>query len=416
MVTTQFSSGSGAWTIAAPNNVTFTPDSAGGLKMSIDYKVADFLSAPHGIVDIKVTEPPNNANDANGFKTGAFTIEVKNELGVPMEGFSVYLANDEVFKPYDYGSAHPKNYVHFHGVQSNMFPGQTVTVNTPEFGTAAFGPAGNNPAPSWINASGQIANGGSKTGAPITLHEQEVLGRDDDFHIAFYAHLTPENAKLLIPQTNPNAPVLPVANPPSVPPSGVNKKVGNNNDNILTGTQGADGIEGRGGNDTIKGLNGNDYLFGGNGNDKVFGGNGNDLLRGGNGNDTLRGEQGNDKLFGDSDNDTLYGGGGNDELWGGRGNDTLRGEGGNDFLMGEWGNDTLIGGAGDDTFVFRADGGNDRVVGFQVSGGDELAFQGLKEEDVEIKSFTDHTLFSWNGGSVRVDTTGVMFEQEYWFV
>lgn len=217
-------------------------------------------------------------------------------------------------------------------------------------------------------------------------------------------------------QTITPPPEVPVANPPSTPPSGVINKVGNNNDNTLTGTQSADGIEGRGGNDTIKGLNGNDYLFGGNGNDRVSGGNGNDLLRGGNGNDTLRGEQGNDKLFGDSGNDILNGGDGKDELWGGNGNDTLRGEAGDDFLMGEGGNDTLIGGPGDDTYVFKASGGNDNVVGFQVAGGDKLIFDGLKEKDVTIESFTTYTLFSWTGGSVKVDATGGMFEQEYWFV
>ena len=44
--------------------------------------------------------------------------------------------------------------------------------------------------------------------------------------------------------------------------------------------------------------------------------------------------------------------------------------------MGERGNDTLIGGPGDDTYVFKASGGNDKVVGFQVAGGDKLLFDG----------------------------------------
>jgi Ca2+-binding RTX toxin-like protein len=211
-------------------------------------------------------------------------------------------------------------------------------------------------------------------------------------------------------------PEMPVANPPSSFPSGVHKKIGTNKGDTLTGTSGADGIDGRDGNDTIKGQNGNDYLFGGKGSDKVDGGNGNDLLRGGDGADTLKGDQGNDKLFGDAGNDSLYGGGGKDELWGGGGNDTLRGEAGNDYLMGERGNDTLIGGPGDDTYVLKASGGNDKVVGFQVEGGDKLLFDGLKESDVTIQSFTGYTLFSWTEGSVKVDAVGGMFEQEYWFL
>jgi Ca2+-binding RTX toxin-like protein len=84
--------------------------------------------------------------------------------------------------------------------------------------------------------------------------------------------------------------------------------------------------------------------------------------------------------------------------------------------MGERGNDTLIGGPGDDTYVFKASGGNDNVVGFQVAGGDKLLFDGLKESDVTIQSFTGYTLVSWTEGSVKVDAVGGMFEQEYWFL
>jgi serralysin len=51
-------------------------------------------------------------------------------------------------------------------------------------------------------------------------------------------------------------------------------------------------------------------------------------------------------------------------LVGGDGDDRLHGEGGNDRLGGWLGNDTIWGGEGADVFVFRPDGGADRIVDF----------------------------------------------------
>jgi Ca2+-binding RTX toxin-like protein len=112
--------------------------------------------------------------------------------------------------------------------------------------------------------------------------------------------------------------------------------------------------------DTMSGNEGTDWFFGGKGNDKLNGNAGEDYLFGGDGDDTLSGGALTDYLSGDAGNDTLLGGDGWDYLWGGDGNDVafggtsddvIFGDAGNDFLAGESGNDTLFGGVGLDTLV-----------------------------------------------------------------
>lgn len=81
--------------------------------------------------------------------------------------------------------------------------------------------------------------------------------------------------------------------------------VGNDGNNILSGTGNNDFIDGRGGNDFIYGLGGNDTLAGRNGNDNLYGRQGNDVLRGGNGSDFLDGGRGIDTLTGGAGQDTF---------------------------------------------------------------------------------------------------------------
>src|SRR5215475_11777019 len=87
---------------------------------------------------------------------------------------------------------------------------------------------------------------------------------------------------------------------------------GNNRNNILIGTDGAD---------TIHGNDGNDILYGGGGDDALFGDDGNYIIFGVDGKDALVSGTGNDLLFGGADNDVLNGGAGNDLLVGGDGRD-----------------------------------------------------------------------------------------------
>jgi Ca2+-binding RTX toxin-like protein len=177
---------------------------------------------------------------------------------------------------------------------------------------------------------------------------------------------------------------------------------GNNKDNVIWGTGGAN---------TLKGGDGADKLYGGAGNDSLNGEGGDDSLEGGAGDDTLNGDSSIDILNGGAGNDTYYvdnygdqikdisgtgdiarttvdydfneanygdsvesifldgvaakvtanslnnlvfgnaldnrilGDGGNDFLSGANGNDDLVGESGEDILIGGQGNDVLQGGA-----------------------------------------------------------------------
>jgi RTX calcium-binding nonapeptide repeat (4 copies) len=165
--------------------------------------------------------------------------------------------------------------------------------------------------------------------------------------------------------------------------------IGNNLNNIITGSDEPNELHGLGGNDTLYGLGERDILYGEEGNDTLYGGErydqlyssgntlyggeGNDTLYGGNGDeegegedefasDTLSGEDGSDILYGGIGGDTLDGGEGNDTLYGGNGKDTIDGGNGSDRLIG-FGSlsvnvgseiDTLTGGGGKDYFVLAA--------------------------------------------------------------
>ncbi|WP_100090993.1 calcium-binding protein [Snodgrassella alvi] len=83
---------------------------------------------------------------------------------------------------------------------------------------------------------------------------------------------------------------------------------GNEDDNVMTGWEGADIINGGSGNDTLSGDENDDILNGGEGNDILNGGNGYDILNGGAGNDILNGGNGYDILNGGTGNDILNGG------------------------------------------------------------------------------------------------------------
>jgi hypothetical protein len=163
---------------------------------------------------------------------------------------------------------------------------------------------------------------------------------------------------------------------PVTPPVVQARLIGDGADNTLWGTEGANYMAGRAGNDTI-------------------------LARGGN--DTVDGDQGNDRINGGNGNDQLFGGEGNDLLLGGSGADRLFGGDGNDVLNGGAGRDQLAGGFGGDTFVF---GAGDRVLDFNASQGDQIAFNaalGLDLSDITVTVGANATTISYNGGSMTLN-------------
>ncbi len=152
---------------------------------------------------------------------------------------------------------------------------------------------------------------------------------------------------------------------------------GDENDNTLNGTSGADKIDGNGGNDTISGSGGNDTITGGSGNDSIDGGSG---------------------------NDTIYGGDGNDSITGGSGDD---------IIVGGRGDDTMAAGNGSttDTFVIRDGDGNDTITDFDPSEPDIVRFDMVEMntyQDVLDRISTDgpDTIITYdNGSTLRLQNT-----------
>lgn len=124
----------------------------------------------------------------------------------------------------------------------------------------------------------------------------------------------------------------------AVVPDHVYSIVGNDLNNIITGT---------GGDDTIWAGRGNDRLFGGAGLDALHGEAGDDWIEAGSGSRGVF-------AYGEDGDDVLIGNDGDDNLLGGAGNDVIRGMAGKDFLSGGDGNDLIVPGAGADMI----DGGN----------------------------------------------------------
>ena len=139
-------------------------------------------------------------------------------------------------------------------------------------------------------------------------------------------------------------------------------------DDVLTGSDGVNGLSGGAGNDKISGKDGADTLNGGDGIDTIFysGSNagvtvdlGANTASGGDAAgdvisrfENLNGSTFGDTLRGDSQVNKVVGGGGNDWVDGGAGNDILSGGSGNDIVVAGEGNDVLSGGSGTDTLYF----------------------------------------------------------------
>ncbi|HEY9902882.1 MAG TPA: calcium-binding protein, partial [Candidatus Sericytochromatia bacterium] len=240
---------------------------------------------------------------------------------------------------------------------------------------------------------------------------------------------------------------------------------GNDDDNLINGTNTPDIIIGLGGNDTLNGGDWNDQLFGGIGNDVLDGGTGADTLEGGVGYDTyivddvgdqisessskldnadtvistiswtlgeylenltligdvdingtgneldnnLVGNVGDNILRGNGGNDQLFGNGGSDQLFGDDGFDGLFGGGGNDTLYGGNGEDYLEGGEGSDLL----DGGDSNDTYFVDNVGDrivESAPNDSSNNDI-VASYVTWTLSDnleelWLLGDAPMDGTG----------
>ncbi|WP_424980718.1 peroxidase family protein [Leisingera sp. S232] len=178
----------------------------------------------------------------------------------------------------------------------------------------------------------------------------------------------------------------------------MDRTMGTNGQDDLTGTSARDFIHGRNGADSLSGGANDDELRGGSGSDILKGNRGDDYLSGNRGQDLLKGGLGDDRMFGGAQADHLIGGSGNDDLYGGsgkdllrgnRGNDTLDGDSGHDVLIGGKGNDQLTGGAGADCFVFLSShAGEDTITDFEL-GQDLIKVDGPTRHSLRIFNLGD---------------------------
>ncbi|WP_371311723.1 hypothetical protein [Phaeobacter sp. LSS9] len=86
----------------------------------------------------------------------------------------------------------------------------------------------------------------------------------------------------------------------------------------------------------------------------------------------------------------------------------MRGGAGNDTLEGGAGRDYLRGGKGADTFIFQLDSGRDLIFDFNAEK-DQLDFSqtGLIYEDLEIRTFGNHTQISYADVEVLIFATSL---------
>jgi hypothetical protein len=224
----------GTWIVDAPTGVTVTPttDSSGiatALHISIDYNYSDFTDPRTGsILGINFlgpsTDPTGHATPSQAYPGLRMptTIDIKNDLGVPINGYSFFETNLSLSStnfPQDLANPHPDDYAHFHGLTTTSLidkatgtPNATLTLFDPNFGPAAFGQAGAEPgvpAPNFISASGTILPGateslvGNSAGGGITVHSEDTPGpTGGSFVLAFFPQAT-------IGAPNPNRVTLP---------------------------------------------------------------------------------------------------------------------------------------------------------------------------------------------------------------
>lgn len=126
----------------------------------------------------------------------------------------------------------------------------------------------------------------------------------------------------------------------------------------------------------------------------------NNSILGSAGADVLDGKGGNDMLHAREGDDTLYGGEGDDLLDAGAGDDLLDGGKGNDYLHGEGGNDT---------YVFRSGDGVDTIdpIAYPQSGSQsgsisKIVFAGVVPDEVMVRMDGFHLNLLYNGGADQV--------------
>ena len=207
-------------------------------------------------------------------------------------------------------------------------------------------------------------------------------------------------------------------------------------DQVLTGTDGDDGILGGNGDDTINGGAGDDLVTGAYGDDSIIADPGNDDIYLGSGDDIYGGRadganQGNDTIFGGYGDDTITTNLGSHSIEGGEGDDQIYDYGGSVYINGDEDDDlilspdasdadapdTLMGGEGVDTIhagagdIVDAGTGADQIILRSDAGGPaDIALGGADRITVTLAAgYTGEETYQLvqDGEDVRLVVNGV---------
>ena len=139
----------------------------------------------------------------------------------------------------------------------------------------------------------------------------------------------------------------------------------------------------------------------------LFGGADNDVLTGSGGADELFGQAGNDSLLGRGGNDLLFGGGENDTLVGGDADDQAFGQGGDDLMIWNPGDDTDLNEGGDGIDVVEVNGGNGAEQFTATVNGSRVRFDRVNPAPFAIDIGTSERLaVTANGGDDTFTASG----------
>ena len=199
MTHTQIVQGSnGDWTFILPDQITLTQGDGTGplvfdgtqqpaLVFNVHYDLAAFNNLA-GLLTIQVLEPENNADSGFNGLRGTAAFNFFNELGVPIEDGPLGALGIFVQGPGDIDDpateVYHTTYAHFHGVEETL-------ADTP-FGTNTFDSGlavtpGEYLAPNVITVNGRIPTFATgELWQPVTLHQRQVIDKNDDFTINFY--------------------------------------------------------------------------------------------------------------------------------------------------------------------------------------------------------------------------------------
>jgi hypothetical protein len=184
-----------------PDSVTIDPivDQSGvatGLRIFVDFTYDQYIDAKSAVIHFTgpVTNPGGTPQPGQFFPGLVLQtiFEIRNDLGVPMTGLNLTLANDDAatIPGRDTKNAHPDDYAHFHQILATSFSDKLTGLvdNTlkgfdPTLQPAFLGPPqGGENSPGIIDTFGVIQPdaishlGGGNTNGTFTLHSEDTPG------------------------------------------------------------------------------------------------------------------------------------------------------------------------------------------------------------------------------------------------